>query len=790
MKKLLVIFMIMAMLLVAFTSCDKLSELLGGGETPSETPDNGEGNKPDETPHTHDFKVADSKAATCTEDGYTKYECSCGEKKEETATATGHTFKVVDKKTVSCTEDGYVKSACTCGETKEETTPALGHNFQTVEEKAATCTKAGYVNSECANCGEKKEEKLDALGHDFAVVSETPATCNSVGKIQYRCSNCKQKREETFPKLEHKLENVVEQSRLVRCTNDNCSYAKLPEGNGKYKDVLVFKFEESDLDNFYTIFNELDALIKAADPYDATLHAYEEGSDTEAAYLVMEAKYEELYQVMEYVTAQYQLAEIEYCLTMGAAEQYKYNYMSNLRTELVAEFYSFSGAIAESMFREYYYYGMTDDEIKAFILDSDSMADPEYMALSNRNTEIELEFRKIGNGAGSSDRIPELYAEFISNNNKIAAIMGYKNEDGTGNYLAYAYENVYDREYSYKDVNQIYKYVKEYIAPLLKSAYSYNSNMTATGTMSTVYNTYSAQSFFSNYKANDMLNNYIDLLAFTSNPDKQITFSDAFNGLMGDGNLFRGKYSGAFVTTIYGEDIPIAYFGEGSYSASFTVAHEFGHYMNEVYSGGKYAQSYDLLEMHSQGNELVFLAYMKSQLGAEDCALMEVKQLINMMGTIVTALAVDTFEQCIYLDTLVYCDDPANMSDTAMSIMADGTITADEYDVLYKDIISDIGAPGMSSTYWRYVTIGSPCYYISYSISALSVLQLYPKALEDFDAAKDSYLKLFTYIDEYGSEDEYEYMTTEQTLEYAGLYGFTDEELYKYVYGHLITLFE
>jgi oligoendopeptidase F len=219
------------------------------------------------------------------------------------------------------------------------------------------------------------------------------------------------------------------------------------------------------------------------------------------------------------------------------------------------------------------------------------------------------------------------------------------------------------------------------------------------------------------------------------------------------------------------------------------VAHEFGHYMNEVYSGGKYSQSYDLLEMHSQGNELVFLAYLKGQLGGEDCAIIEVKQLIDMMTTIATALAVDTFEQSVYLNSIDYYGD-APMSAVAESIMADGTITADEYDALFRDIIKDLGVSSINPTYWRYVTIGSPCYYISYSISAISVLQLYPKALEDFDAAKDSYLKLFTYVDEYGTGDEYEYMTTEQTLEYAGLYGFTDEELYKYVYEHLITLFE
>jgi hypothetical protein len=71
------------------------------------------------------------------------------------------------------------------------------------------------------------------------------------------------------------------------------------------------------------------------------------------------------------------------------------------------------------------------------------------------------------------------------------------------------------------------------------------------------------------------------------------------------------------------------------------------------------------------------------------------------------------------------------------------------------------------------MTITSPCYYVSYSVSAISVLQLYEMAHTDgFDVAKDAYLKLFTYVDE---DDE---MTMEEILEYAGMLSFDNEELY------------
>ena len=71
------------------------------------------------------------------------------------------------------------------------------------------------------------------------------------------------------------------------------------------------------------------------------------------------------------------------------------------------------------------------------------------------------------------------------------------------------------------------------------------------------------------------------------------------------------------------------------------------------------------------------------------------------------------------------------------------------------------------------MTITSPCYYVSYSVSAISVLQLYEVAKTDgFDIAKEQYLKLFTYTDENPE------MGVNDILAYAGMLSFKDEQLY------------
>jgi hypothetical protein len=402
---------------------------------------------------------------------------------------------------------------------------------------------------------------------------------------------------------------------------------------------------------------------------------------------------------------------------------------------------------------------MTEEEIKAFLFDSNALSNPEYTALKNRNDEIEVIFLAIDKPAESKE-IPALYAEFVENNNKMAQLMGYDN------YLEYAYENVYSRDYSYQDADQIRDFVKQYLVELFVALAKGGSNAEYTNAEYKDFTTISTLSFFENQKVNQLVNGYIDTMAFTSNPDKQISFSDTLNNLILDDNLFKGQYKGAFVTYFSAFDLPIAYFGPGYYGAS-TIVHEFGHYMNEIYNNSEYDQSFDLLETHSQGNEIIYLNYLKTQLSKGTYALLEASQIKDMLQTVIISLSVDEFEQAVYLNTY----DGVG----ADAIMADGNITADEYDTLFNCVLQSFGVSGMiNSAYWRYVTIGSPCYYVSYAVSALSILQLHEIAYtESLETATDAYLKLFTYTDV--NPD----MNTEEVLLYSGMHSYTDEALYK-----------
>lgn len=635
-----------------------------------------------------------------------------------------------DSKPVTCTEDGLEVMVCSCGEKQEKVIPHTGHDLKLSLESKPTCTGTGTADYKCTKCGKTEYTNIEALGHNYE-------------------------------------ETASEPSRVKRCLNEGCTSCVWGGSGDKHKEALTFHFTKEDEAAIDAKYDEVKGMVEAAAKYDPALHGYAETGALAEEYAVVEQAHNELYELIMNALSQGRLAMIAYYCDMKNTElEETYSYMMDYETAVVAKFYTLSRPFYDSCYRDHFYFGMSEEEINAFLFDSDAISNPAYTALKEKNNAIETEFLALS-PSEQREKLPAMYEEFAKNNNEMARLMGYDN------YLEYAYENVYGRDYTYQDVAELSGYIKTHISPVFNELYTTFRNLTGyTDEELAIYNSQCSSPFFSTLQGNTLVNDYIDLMAFTSNPDKNITFSDEFNKLMGDGNMFRGEYEGAFVTTVYEAKMPIAYFGKG-YDSCFTVVHEFGHYMNEIYSfefyaDEDYSQSYDLLEMHSQGNELLYLCYLENNADFPQVAntLIRTYALVNMFYSAMTGFTVDSFEQAVYLDTYT-----GTHADT---IMADGTITADEYDLLYQGICTDYGVLDAMDGYWEYgMTITSPCYYVSYSVSAISVLQLYEVAQTDgFDVAKEQYLKLFTYVDE---DPE---MGMQDILKYAGMLSFKDEQLY------------
>ena len=102
----------------------------------------------------HTYQVTATKAATCTDQGYTSYQCSkCGDAYTTYTAALGH---------------DYVEGVCAhCGALDPDYNSGHTHSY-TDEVIAPTCTEKGYTLHTCTICGSSyKDSETAALGHNY-----------------------------------------------------------------------------------------------------------------------------------------------------------------------------------------------------------------------------------------------------------------------------------------------------------------------------------------------------------------------------------------------------------------------------------------------------------------------------------------------------------------------------------------------------------------------------------------------------------------------------------------------
>ena len=133
-----------------------------------------------EPPHTHEFKKTSSVAATCQNDGYTEYTCSCGEtKKDNVKPKTDHVYQWQVVTYASCTDDGERVEVCIyCGATGQtEVETASGHSSETRLIEIGSVTHHTALASVCKKCGEI--DKVTPYGEHKLVLTIRVADENS-----------------------------------------------------------------------------------------------------------------------------------------------------------------------------------------------------------------------------------------------------------------------------------------------------------------------------------------------------------------------------------------------------------------------------------------------------------------------------------------------------------------------------------------------------------------------------------------------------------------------------------
>ncbi len=211
----------------------------------------------------HYYTSGETVLPTCTEQGYTVYECvQCGDTYEADYTqASGHRY-IASFTMPTCTEPGYMVNTCTvCGDTVETlASEATGHYF-TKTVVSPTCDAEGYTEYTCIVCGYSYEEDYTETVEHTYVSSYTSPTCTSPGLYTYTCTICGDTyTEESGLPTDHTFEITVISSptctepgeRYYECTVCGYSYyMEVPATGHTYVILTETKTEDGDTVRVY-----------------------------------------------------------------------------------------------------------------------------------------------------------------------------------------------------------------------------------------------------------------------------------------------------------------------------------------------------------------------------------------------------------------------------------------------------------------------------------------------------------------------------------------------------------
>jgi len=557
--------------------------------------------------------------------------------------------------------------------------------------------------------------------------------------------------------------------RVASCEQEGCPHTSRRESLNIYQDVFVYSYDEEKEGEIATALRDVKTAIAAADRYDENTDGFVKDSELYQKNKAFEEIYDRYCGYQEYLEVQEAYAYVRYCLDcIEYADDYEE--ISQVLADYNENYLSLFPLVYETEYREYFFSeedGWTQDDVDAVLSLGDKAQ--EQAALTSEINEIERAFRKISDPT-NSEEVLSLYKDYVEKNNRYAVLAGYDT------FYQYAQENLYGRSVDLAEIEEMQALVKEYIVPYYREFSEYSEELFENlysdmgvgdgiglffGRMPTWLSTLTAllaESIETSVIASETLASYLERMG--ENATSEYNFFDCANDIFKEGNYYIGTgenaYAGAFTYVNEGLEKPILYMERENYSTLFTFVHEYGHYFADI-CGAEY-DSYDIKEMQSIGDEFLLLTYLQETLQARGSSVykhVQCAQMDSICSSILLACAVDEFERKVY----------------------EGSIPQSEYDTAFAEIAKTYGMEGNES-YWRYVVIESPCYYLSYALADLSVLEVYGTGCEKgFDAAKEIYLKFFdgegkTYCEE--SEKNVE----EAFLEYAGLHAWDDEELF------------
>ena len=310
---------------------------------------------------------------------------------------------------------------------------------------------------------------------------------------------------------------------------------------------------------------------------------------------------------------------------------------------------------------------------------------------------------------------------------------GFTDMEEYESYADYAYENVYDRDYTPLEIRNFHDAVKQDIAPLDDVLYE------------VFYDLLDLDLYYSDFAGDialDIMDPYIASLSSE--------LYESFN-YMRDHHLYDSDYSdtkdGSGFSTILSAYQAPYYFNTptGTLYDLTTAVHEFGHYNNFYWTDGSWyngSKGYDIDEVHSQGLELLFTEFYPEIFG-DSGDFVTVFILYNMVSSIVQGALHDELQQYAFETEGVTLQ---QINEKYCQLMRE-----------YNQIGADDERTEMYGWVEIHHTFDRPFYYISYATSAAGALEFWLEAQEDYFAGVDDYLRFTAQkMDEYGFQEGFE----------------------------------
>lgn len=304
-----------------------------------------------------------------------------------------------------------------------------------------------------------------------------------------------------------------------------------------------------------------------------------------------------------------------------------------------------------------------------------------------------------------------LYIELIGVLNDIAHTYDYDN------YAEYAYEEIYNRDFSTEEIKSVYSDVKKNVVPLNEKL---NSRLVDNDELSSYY----ADQEERIASAGIAIANIDPALwdaweYFLNHHTYDLEYSDIKSGV-------------GFTSELYTYNIPFIFDSPyGNYEDLYTIVHEFGHYNNSFHTMSNYVDSnanVDVCEIQSQGLELLSFEYADVMFGEENARAARSTKLSDMLNAVILGCLYDEFQIALFS----YEDE----------------LDVSTVNKIFTDIACDYGLEYLTEEgetyFWIDIshTFQSPLYYIAYATSALAALDIFAMSLDNRAAAIDCYMDI------------------------------------------------